>query len=72
MRVIFILLGVALLAAGIWVVMGDASYEATDTLFKIGSAEVDTKHDKEIPQWVGIAGIAIGAVLAAGGFFGRK
>ena len=39
-----------------------------DTLVQVGSAKVSATHDKALPQWAGIAGIVVGAVLALGGF----
>ena len=67
MRAVLIIVGIALLAAGVWVTFGHGSYQATETLVQIGSAKVTATHDKAIPSWMGIASIAIGAVLALGG-----
>ncbi|QEE26002.1 MAG: hypothetical protein EPN68_17680 [Rhodanobacter sp.] len=68
MRVGLIIVGIILLVAGLWVVLGHGSYEQTDTLVKVGSAKLTATHDKLVPQWVGIAGIVVGAVLAIAGF----
>jgi hypothetical protein len=68
MRAVLIILGIILLAGGIWAIFGHGSYQTTDTLVQIGSAKVTATHDKAIPQWAGIAGIVVGAVLALGGF----
>ncbi|RDI97277.1 hypothetical protein DVT68_18175 [Dyella solisilvae] len=68
MRAVLIILGLAVLAAGVWVALGHGSYQATDTLVQIGSAKITATHDKAIPSWMGIVGIAVGAVLALGGF----
>ncbi|QNK02985.1 hypothetical protein [Dyella telluris] len=68
MRAVLILVGLILLAGGIWVMAGHGSYQTTDTLVQIGSAKVTATHDKALPQWAGIAGIAVGALLALGGF----
>lgn len=68
MRAVLILLGLALLAGGVWVLVGNGSYQTTDTLVQIGSAKITATHDKAIPQWAGIAGVVVGAVLALGGF----
>lgn len=73
MRIAAIVVGVILLAAGIWVVVGNGNYKSTDTVMKIGSASIEATHDKAIPQWAGIAGIVVGGVLVIGGFVsGRK
>lgn len=72
MRAGLIVIGIIVLAAGIWVVAGHASYQGTDTLVQIGSAKVTATHDKGVPQWVGIAGIVVGALLALGGFMQKR
>ncbi len=72
MRAGLIVIGIIVLAAGIWVVAGHASYQDTDTLVQIGSAKVTATHDKGVPQWVGIGGIVVGALLALGGFMQKR
>ncbi|MCP1373162.1 hypothetical protein [Dyella lutea] len=72
MRAGLIIVGVLLLAAGIWVTVGNGSYKKTDTVAKLGPAEITATHDQAIPQWVGIAGIVIGGVLAIGGFVSKR
>ena len=68
MRAVLIILGLILLAAGIWVLLGHGSYQQTDTLVQIGSAKVTATHDTPISPQVGIAGIVVGAVIALIGF----
>ena len=68
MRAGLIIVGIILLVAGIWIVSGHASYQDTDTLLQVGSAKITATHDKGVPQWVGIAGIVVGGLLAVGGF----
>ncbi|MFK2892340.1 hypothetical protein [Dyella flagellata] len=72
MRAILIVLGLVLLAGGLWVVFGHGSYSQTDTLVQIGSAKLTATHDKAIPSWMGIGGIVVGALLAAGGLFSKR
>lgn len=72
MRAGLIVIGIIVLAAGIWVVAGHASYQDTDTVLQIGSAKVTATHDKGVPQWVGIGGIVVGALLALGGFMQKR
>ncbi|WP_447737084.1 hypothetical protein [Rhodanobacter soli] len=72
MRTGLIIVGIILVAVGIWIVAGDASYQDTDTLLQVGSAKVTATHDKGVPQWIGIAGIVIGALLAIGGFLQKR
>jgi hypothetical protein len=68
MRAGLIIVGIILLVAGIWVVSGHASYQDTDTLLQVGTAKITATHDKGVPQWIGIAGIVVGGLLAIGGF----
>ena len=68
MRAGLIIIGIILLVAGIRVVAGHAFYRDTDTLLQVGSAKITATHDKGVPQWIGIAGIVVGALLAVGGF----
>ncbi|HEY4143712.1 hypothetical protein [Pinirhizobacter sp.] len=72
MRVGLIVIGIILLAAGIWVVAGHASYRDTNTVAQIGSAKLTATHDRAIPQWVGIAGIVIGGLLTVGGIARKR
>jgi hypothetical protein len=53
-------------------VFGHGSYTQTDTLLQVGSAKLTAKHDKAIPEWMGISGIVVGALLAAGGLFSKR
>ena len=71
MRAGLIIVGIILLVAGIWVVSGHASYQDTDTLLQVGTAKITATHDKGVPQWIGIAGIVVGGLLAVGGFMKR-
>lgn len=68
MRAVLIILGLLLLAGGVWVVFGNGSYQTTDTLLQIGSAKITATHDKAIPTWIGAASMAVGALMALGGF----
>ncbi|GGY34683.1 hypothetical protein GCM10008098_29870 [Rhodanobacter panaciterrae] len=68
MRAGLIIVGIILLVAGIWVVSGHASYQDTETLLQVGTAKITATHDKGVPQWIGIAGIVVGGLLAVGGF----
>jgi hypothetical protein len=72
MRAILIIIGIALLAGGLWVVFGHGSYTETDTVFQLGSAKLTATHNKAIPEWLGIAGIVVGALLALGGLFSKR
>lgn len=72
MRAILIIIGVLLLVGGLWVVFGHGSYSQTDTVLQLGSAKLTATHDKTIPEWLGIAGIVVGALMALGGLFSKR
>jgi len=72
MRAILTIVGIVLLVGGVWVVFGHASYTTTDTLVQLGSAKLTATHDKAIPQWMGIGGMVVGALLALGGLFSKR
>lgn len=68
MRALLIIIGLILVAGGIWVLAGQASYQQTDTLAQLGSAKFTVTHDKAVPMWAGVAGVVIGGLVALGGF----
>lgn len=68
MRAGLIVVGIIMLVAGIWIVAGHASYQDTSTILQVGSAKLTATQDKTVPQWLGIVGIAVGGLLALGGF----
>ena len=72
MRAGLFIAGIILLVAGIWVIAGNGSYKQTETLAQLGSAKIEATHSKSVPQWVGIAGIVVGGLLAIGGFARRS
>jgi hypothetical protein len=41
-------------------------------VFQVGSAKLTATHHKDIPEWAGIAGIVVGALLALGGIFSKR
>lgn len=67
MRTAAILIGIVLLALGVWIVLGKLTYSSTETPFKFGNLEVKTTVDKPVPAPIGYAGIVIGGVLLAAG-----
>jgi hypothetical protein len=72
MRAILTIVGIALLVGGLWVVFGHGSYSQTDTLIQLGSAKLTATHDKAVPQWMGISGIVVGALLVLGGLMSKR
>lgn len=72
MRMMTTVTGCLLLAFGVWVLVGKATYPSTETLVKVGSAELTQHVDKAVPQWAGIAGLVVGGVLVLAGVRRRR
>ena len=72
MRAGLVIAGIILIVAGIWVTLGNGSYRQTDTLAQLGPAKITATHEKALPQWLGIAGIVVGGLLAIGGFTRKR
>jgi hypothetical protein len=72
MRAGLIIAGIILLVAGIWVTLGNGSYQQTDTLAQLGPAKITATHEKTVPQWLGIAGIVVGGLLTIGAFARKR
>ncbi|MBS0382137.1 MAG: hypothetical protein JSR56_06870 [Proteobacteria bacterium] len=72
MRIAAILIGIVLLALGVWIALGRLTYSSTETPFKFGNVEVKTTVEKPVPAPIGYAGIVIGGVLLAAGALKKK
>jgi len=72
MRAGLIIVGIILVVAGIWITLGNGSFKQTETVAQLGSAKIEATHTKAVPQWVGIAGIVVGGLLAVGGFASKR
>lgn len=67
MRIAAILVGIILIALGVWIAMGKLTYSSTETPIKFGQFEVTTKVEKPVPAPIGYAGIVVGGILIAAG-----
>ncbi len=72
MRLASMLIGIALLVAGIWVLADHPTYSSTDTALKVGTFTVQSIQHKAIPAWTGIAGVVVGGLLLLGGLVGSR
>lgn len=72
MRALLLVVGIVLLIGGLWVVFGHGSYTQTDTVFQVGSAKLTATHDRAVPEWLGVGGIVVGALLVLGGLFSKR
>lgn len=72
MRIVAIILGILLIALGVWIALGKLSYPSTETPIKFGTFEVQTTVHKPVPLPLGYAGIALGGVLLIVGVLKKK
>ncbi len=72
MRTGLIVVGIIFVIAGIWITVGGGNFSTTKTDAKIGPVQVQHQESQAIPQWIGIAGIVVGGLLAVGGFASKK
>jgi len=57
------IIGAVLIAASLYVLIKGASYPSDKSLFKVGNVEATIERHREVPPWVGGAGVAAGVVL---------
>lgn len=67
-----VIVGIILIAAGIYVVAGQASYNRNREVLKIGGIEASVQESRLIPPWAGAIAIAVGGVLVFAGLRGSK
>lgn len=62
-----IIVGIILIAAGIYVAAGQASYKTNRDVLKIGGLEASVKESHVVPPWAGAVAIVVGGVLVFAG-----
>lgn len=67
-----LIVGLLLVAAGVFIWLRAPSYTQDKTAFKIGSLEAKVSEEHTIPGWVGGVAVAAGVVVIAVGARGRK
>lgn len=67
-----VIVGIILIAAGIYVVAGQGSYNRNREVLKIGGLEASVQESRLIPPWTGAIAIAVGGVLVFAGLRGSK
>lgn len=72
MRIAAILVGIVLIALGVWIALGKLTYSSTETPIKLGQLEVKTTTEKPVPAPIGYAGIVVGGVLIVVGALKKK
>jgi drug/metabolite transporter (DMT)-like permease len=66
MRILQVL-GVILIAGGLFILIKGPSYSSDKSLFKIGDVEAKVSQDHVIPPWAGGAALVAGVVLIVAG-----
>jgi hypothetical protein len=61
------IIGVILIAGGLYVLIKSPTYSSDKSLFKVGQVEAKLQQDHEVPPWVGGVALAAGVVLVVGG-----
>jgi hypothetical protein len=67
-----VIVGIILIAAGIYVAAGQASYSSNKDVLKIGGLEASVKESHVVPPWVGAVGMVAGGLLVFAGLRGGK
>ena len=62
-----VIVGIILIAIGIYVAAGQASYKSDREVLKIGGIEASVKESRAVPPWTGAVAIVIGGVLIFAG-----
>jgi hypothetical protein len=66
MRILQVL-GVILIAGGLFVLIKGASYSSEKSVFKIGDVEARVAQEHSIPPWAGGASLVAGVILLVAG-----
>lgn len=67
MRAGLIIVGIVLLALGLWVALGNLHYNDTSTKAQLGPVKIEATSQKPVPAPIGYAGIVIGGILIVTG-----
>jgi len=67
-----VIIGIILIAAGIYVVAGQGSYSRNREVLQIGELKASVKESRSIPPWTGAVAIAAGGMLVFAGLRGSK
>jgi drug/metabolite transporter (DMT)-like permease len=68
----FLITGLALVAAGIFLILRPPHYASEQSVFKIGDVEARMQQGRALPAWVGGAVLGAGVVLLGTGLFKRS
>jgi hypothetical protein len=61
------ILGLILIAGGLFILIKAPTYSSEKSVFKLGDAEMKVAQDRAIPPWAGGAALAAGVLLIVAG-----
>ncbi|MGA7541198.1 MAG: hypothetical protein WBW93_20750 [Steroidobacteraceae bacterium] len=67
----FLVAGLVLIAAGIFLILRPPHYASEQSVFKLGDVEARMQQERPLPAWVGGAVLGAGIVLLGSGLFKR-
>jgi hypothetical protein len=67
-----LIVGLILIAAGIFMILRPIHYPSDHTAVKLGSFEAKVETDRTVPEWVGGIVLGAGVVLLGAGLFKRS
>ncbi len=67
----FLIAGLVLIAAGVFLILRPPHYASQQSVFKLGGLEATMQQDKTLPGWVGGVVLGAGVVLLGGGLLKR-
>ncbi len=68
----FLIAGLVLIAAGIFLILRPPHYAGEQSVFKLGNLEAKMQQDRALPGWVGGAVLGAGVVLLGAGLVKRS
>jgi drug/metabolite transporter (DMT)-like permease len=68
----FLIAGLVLIAAGIFLILRPPHYTSEQSVFKLGDVEARMQQERPLPAWVGGAVLGAGIVLLGTGLFKRS
>ena len=57
------LVGLLLVAAGLFVTVRGATYRGDRSVFKVGEIEATIQEERAVPPWAGVVGVVAGVLL---------
>jgi drug/metabolite transporter (DMT)-like permease len=67
-----LIIGLVLIAAGIFLIVRPPHYASEQSVFKIGSVEARMQQERALPAWVGGAVLGAGVILLGTGLLKRR